>query len=142
MLPKPFSLVQELGLHFPSAGETPGHGKSPLPPKKEKVTPFPRWPHLENRGKLLGGRFGYFYFSCLGEGKGESEAPGRGGGGQLFIENPTKGGALPGGGGCARGREGLQGMWGGGGKYSFSGPKFPPRLQINYLNWYFHCDFL
>ena len=30
----------------------------------------------------LGGRFGYFlFFFCLGEGKGEPEAPGRGGGG-------------------------------------------------------------
>ena len=33
-----------------------------------------------NREDRLGGRFEYFYSFLLGEGKGESEAPGRGGG--------------------------------------------------------------
>ena len=39
----------------------------------------------------LGGHFGYFLFLRLGEGKGESKAPGRGGG-RFFIENPKRGG--------------------------------------------------
>ena len=52
---------------------------------------------------LLGGRFGYsIYFSCSGEGKGESKEPG-GGEGRFFIEDP-RGGGLPGGrGGGGRG---------------------------------------
>ena len=53
----------------------------------------------------LGGHFGYYlFFLCSGEGKGESEAPGRGGG-RFFIENPRRGeGGLPGGWGpgCSR----------------------------------------
>ena len=52
----------------------------------------------------LGGRFGYFLFFLLGEGKGESEAPGEGGGSVFYnIENP--GGGLP-------GQEGLRGQEG------------------------------
>ena len=55
-----------------------------------------------------------FYFSARGEGKGESEAPGRGWG-------------RAGRGGGARGREGVCAEFGGGGtKYFFSGPKRPP----------------
>ena len=40
--------------------------------------------------ELLGGRFGYFLFFCLAEGKGESEVL-KGGGGGFFIENPRRG---------------------------------------------------
>ena len=67
-----------------------------------------------------GGCFGYFFF-CSGEGRGESEAPG-GGGGCSFLEIPE--GEIsqekrPG----ADGHEGMCGeFWGGGGgKYFFSG---------------------
>ena len=50
-----------------------------------------------------------FIFSArLGREKGESEAPGGGGGSLFLIENPTKG---RGGGGSRRGR-GLQGVYG------------------------------
>ena len=55
---------------------------------------------------------------------------GRGGGGTIFIENFRRGGS-PGGGGGGRGAGRVfAGNWvGGGGKYFFSGPKFPPRLE-------------
>ena len=44
-------------------------------------------------------------------------------GGRFFIENPRAGGAGGRGpGGC------LRGLWGGGAKYFFSGPKSPPRI--------------
>ena len=52
-----------------------------------------------------------FYFFCSGEGKGKSEAPGRGGVGFL-IENP-KGGGSPGGVGVGC-REGVCGEFFGG----------------------------
>ena len=51
-----------------------------------------------------------FYFFCLGEGKGESVAPGRGGGRFFFSENPRRAGGFShergggeGLGGCLRG---------------------------------------
>ena len=53
-----------------------------------------------------------------GEGKGESEAPGRGGG-RFFIENPRRGGVLPRGAGRVSA--------GNFAKYFFWGPKCPPR---------------
>ena len=49
------------------------------------------------------------YFSCSGEGKGESEAPG-GVRGRSFIENPRRGSPRRGGGG---GGGCLLGIWGG-----------------------------
>ena len=52
---------------------------------------------------MLRGRFGFFFRS--GREKGESEAPG-GGGGSGFIENYRRGGGFPGG---VRGREGVCG---------------------------------
>ena len=58
-----------------------------------------------------------FYFFCLGEGKGESEAPGRWRGGRVFVENARRGGAP-----SRRGREGVCGEFRGGGpKYFFRG---------------------
>ena len=70
---------------------------------------------------ILGGRFGYFYFFCSGEGKGEPEAPG--GGGDFLWKIPGAGVSRVGGGGGARGREGVCGEFGGGGgaKYFFFG---------------------
>ena len=74
-----------------------------------------------------------FYFFLLGGGEGGVRGAGRGRG-TIFIENPRRGGGFPGGwgprgegprgegpGGC------LWGIGGGGAKYFFSGPKFPPR---------------
>ena len=59
-----------------------------------------------------------FYFFCSGEGKGELEAPGRGGGRFFFIENPRRGGVLPreglGGGGRGAGRVPAGNLDGGG----------------------------
>ena len=42
------------------------------------------------------------FFFCLGEGKGESEAPGRGRG-QFSMENPSRGGVSREGGAAGRG---------------------------------------
>ena len=68
----------------------------------------------------------FIIFFCSGEGKGAVRGVGRRGGGRFFIENP-RGGGLPGGGaGGGEGPEGVCGDLGGGGKYFFSGPKFPP----------------
>ena len=64
---------------------------------------------MSKNPKLLGGRFRYFkFFFCSGRGKGEPEAPGRGGGDRFFIESPRRGG-LP-------GREGRR--WRGAGRVS------------------------
>ena len=68
-----------------------------------------------------------FYFFCSGGGRG-FEAPERGEGGRIFIENPTRGGSAGGEGGEGPGGC-LRGIGGGGGKYFFSGPKFPPRVS-------------
>ena len=66
-----------------------------------------------------------FIFFCSGRGKGESEAPGRGGGFGCLLKMP--------GGGGSPGREGLGGclrrieeFWGGGLNIFFSGAKCPP----------------
>ena len=69
-----------------------------------------------------------FYFFRLGEGKGESEAPGWGRGSVFFIENPRRG-VLPGKGGGrgeAAGRVSVGNWVVGGAKYFFSALKFPP----------------
>ena len=61
-----------------------------------------------------------FYFFLLGEGKGESEAPGGGEGGRYFIENPR--GGSPGGWGQGGGRAGrvfAENLGGGGGANFF-----------------------
>ena len=69
-----------------------------------------------------------FYFFLLGEGKGESEAAGRGVGLDILLKIPEGGGGLQLG---RRAREGVcgeLGIWGGGGlNFFFSGPKCPPR---------------
>ena len=58
------------------------------------------------------------FFLCSGRGKGESKAPGEGGG-IVFIENPSGGGGGLQDGRGSRGREGvcseLGNFWGGGG---------------------------
>ena len=70
----------------------------------------------------LGGRFGYFFFSARGRGKGSPRR--REGGGDGFLwKIPGGGGGLP------RRWEGVCGefFWGAGGlNILFSGPKFPP----------------
>ena len=68
-------------------------------------------------------------FFCSEEGEGESGAPG-GEGDDFLLKIPGGGAGGPHGmGGEARGREGVCGEFGegGGAKYFFSGPKFPPR---------------
>ena len=74
-----------------------------------------------------------FYFFCSREGKGESEAPG-GGGGRFFIENPRRRGGLPRGWGRGAGRV-FAGNGGGGSKYFFSGAKFPPSRVLVEINF-------
>ena len=70
----------------------------------------------------------FYFFFGLGEGKGEHGATG-GVGESVFIAN-HRGGVLPEGRGGAGSREGLRGIWWGGGGLNifFSGPKFPPRI--------------
>ena len=58
-----------------------------------------------------------FYFFCSGEGKAESEAPGRGG--LVFIQNPKGGVSCRRGGGGPRGWEGVCGEGGGRGLHIF-----------------------
>ena len=75
-----------------------------------------------------------FFFFCSGRGKGESEAPGRGGawGGSVFIENPTTGGVSRRG----RGRAGvcgeLENPFGGGGLNIFFGPETSAKVIISW----------
>ena len=64
------------------------------------------------RSPVLGGRFGYFFFFCSGEGRGGLRWPGRGRGSSLWKipggESPRQeGGGGEGPGGC------LWGIWGG-----------------------------
>ena len=91
---------------------------------------------------LLGGRFGYFYFFCSGEGKGV-RGPRKGVGGVGYLLK------MPGGRsprreeeGGPKGREGVCGELGGGGgaKYFFSGPKCPPSLKTRDSNRWRPCD--
>ena len=56
----------------------------------------------------LGGRSGYFLFFLLG-GAERGAGVGKGGGGTIFVENPTRGVSWAGGGGGARGWEGVCG---------------------------------
>ena len=66
-----------------------------------------------------------FYFFCLGKGQGEPKGPG-GGAGTISHGRSQEVGGLPG--GWGRGPGGCLGEFlGGGAKYFFSGPKFPPR---------------
>ena len=72
-----------------------------------------------------------FYFFCSGRRKGESEAPGVGGGGRFFIENPRRGGAPEGEG--PRGREGVcseLGNGGGGGQNIFFGAEMSTKPEV------------
>ena len=72
--------------------------------------------YLPLETQLLGGRFGYFLVFLLGEGEGESEAPGRGGF-HFLLKIPGRGGGFQEG---PRGREGVCGelgnLGGGGGR--------------------------
>ena len=67
------------------------------------------------------------FFSARGEGKGESEAPGRGR--TVSIEKPRKGGRGTGG-GWGGVEKGVWGDWGGGGLIFFSGSKLPPSQGV------------
>ena len=76
----------------------------------------------------------FFISVCSGDGKGESEAPGRGGGETFLLKIPGGGGGLPGGWGAggARSRRVFAGFWGGGAAiFFFSGPKFPPSFRAS-----------
>ena len=73
-----------------------------------------------------------FFFLFGGGGKGGG-VRGGGRGGSVLIKNRGRGGGFRGGGvggGRALG-ECLWGGEGGGGKYFFSGPKFPPRVDLH-----------
>ena len=76
----------------------------------------------------LGGRFGYFYFSAWGRGRGSPRRREGVGGIGFLLKIPGGGvsstGGAEGPGGCLR-RIGE--FLGGGAKYFFSGPKCPPR---------------
>ena len=75
-----------------------------------------------------------FYFFGSGRGKGESEAPGRGG--AIFIEFRRKGGGFSRRGVGPRGGEGVCGELGnfgeGGAKYFFLGLKCAPRSRLHH----------
>ena len=79
----------------------------------------------------------FYFFFCLGEGKGESEPPG--GGGERFLRKIPRGGGLPCGWGPGAGRVFAGNLGGGGTKYFFSGPKFPPSFPCLFG---FPCLFL
>ena len=70
-----------------------------------------------------------FYFFCSGEGKGESEAPGRGGGSVFFMDNPRRGALPNGGGGRGAGRVFAGNLGGGGAKYFFLRAVIPTRIS-------------
>ena len=79
---------------------------------------------------MLGGRFGYFFifFFCSGPGK-SRRRPRRWPGGRFYLKIEGRGGGFP---RRRRGRgKGAGGMSvvRGGGKYFFSGPKFPPSMD-------------
>ena len=69
----------------------------------------------------------FVIFFLLGEGEGGVRGA-RGGGGSIFIENPTRGGGFRRGRGAGRVSAANWGIWGGGPKYFFSGPKRPPSI--------------
>ena len=75
-----------------------------------------------------------FYFFVLGRGEGGIRGV-RKGGVRFLLKIPGGGGEGEGPGGC------LAGIWGGGGgKYFFSGPKFPPRFgQVACVGASAHC---
>ena len=72
----------------------------------------------------------FFIFSARGRGRGSPKCR-EGGGGGFFIENPRRGGGLPGvGAGGARGREGACGNLGGVGKIFFLGGRNPHQVDF------------
>ena len=89
---------------------------------------------VENRGSLISVPLALspqgFYFFLFGGGEGGVRGDREGGRGRISTENLRRGGGFPRtGGGGARGPGGyLQKIWGGGAKYSFSGPKCPSSL--------------
>ena len=73
-------------------------------------------------------------FFCSGRRKGESEAPGGGGGSRFLIENPRRGGLQEGRGGGA-GRVSAANFWelgGGGAKYFFFGAEMSTKLLFGW----------
>ena len=93
----------------------------------------------------LGGRFGYFlFFLCLGEGKGVRGTRNGVGGASFLIENPRRGVSQErGGGGGARGREGVCGDLGGGGELNifFRGPNAHQEKNSRRLEFHGTVDF-
>ena len=79
--------------------------------------------HLRVAVFFLVGVSDIFYFFLFGGGEGGVRGAGR----TISFENPRRGGLLAGGRGGGEGPGGcLREIWGGGSKYFFSGPKFPP----------------
>ena len=79
----------------------------------------------------------FFIFFLLGGGEGGSRRRKGGEGGRVFIENPRRG-DQPGEGRGNRGAGRVSvGNWGGGAKYFFSGPKFPPRRFPCFYRFFF-----
>ena len=69
----------------------------------------------------------FFFFFLLGEGEGGIRGAGEGGGWRLFIENPRRGGGLPG--RWGQGGDGAGRVFagnGGGGNFFFGAEEFPP----------------
>ena len=75
-----------------------------------------------------------FYFFLLGEGSGSPRR--QGGGDRFLIENPRRGGGVPGGGGAGRVSVANRGILGGEGGVNifFSGPKRPPSKVLTNPN--------
>ena len=73
----------------------------------------------------------FLVFFCSGEGKMDSDAPGRGGGDDFFFENPRRGGSS--GRVRAGGRRVFAGNVGGrGGLFFFFGAEIPTRINSNH----------
>ena len=85
----------------------------------------------------LGGRFGYFLFFLLGGGEGGVQGAGRGGREIFYGKSQEAGGVSRVGGGWGGDGSGVCGEFGGGAKYFFSGPKFPPRADADTEKYYF-----
>ena len=93
----------------------------------DQIVRFETYPkvHWETKGCLVDVS-DIFIFFCLGEGKGESEAPGGWGGGFFNVKSQEGGGSPEwvgaGPGGC------LRAIWGGGLNIFFFGAEIPQRV--------------